>query len=53
MPARWISSCRKQHLIYAAQHQLLRQATLPPRRFDLAAIDGEQLTWLQAAFDAG
>lgn len=42
---------KQQRLIYAAQHYLLRHASPPPCRFDVVALDGEQLTWLQGAFD--
>jgi putative endonuclease len=31
---------------------LLRYASLPPCRFDVVAIEGEQLQWLKAAFNA-
>ncbi|MCY4747070.1 YraN family protein [Pelomonas sp. UHG3] len=48
-----VTARKQQRLIYAAQHYLLRHATPPPCRFDVVAIDGETLTWLQAAFDAG
>jgi putative endonuclease len=44
---------KRQKLIFAAQHYLLRFNTLPPCRFDVVAVDGEQLQWLPAAFDAG
>ncbi|WP_457421309.1 YraN family protein [Roseateles sp. P5_E7] len=44
---------KQQRLIYAAQHYLLRYASPPPCRFDVVALDGDQLTWLKAAFDAG
>lgn len=47
-----ITAQKQQHLIYAAQHYLQRFATLPPCRFDVVAIDGEQLRWLPAAFGA-
>jgi putative endonuclease len=43
---------KRQKLIFAAQHYLLRFNTLPPCRFDVVALDGEQLQWLKAAFDA-
>ena len=43
---------KQQRLIYAARHYLLRHASPPPCRFDVVAIDGDTLTWLQAAFDA-
>ncbi len=44
---------KRQKVIFAAQHYLLRFNTLPPCRFDVVAVDGEQLQWLKAAFDAG
>lgn len=48
-----VTAGKQQRLIYAAQHYLLRHASPPPCRFDVVAIDGETLTWLPAAFDAG
>ena len=48
-----VTARKQQRLVYAAQHYLLRYASPPPCRFDVVAIDGNQLTWLQAAFDAG
>ena len=48
-----VTAKKQQRLIYAAQHYLLRHATPPPCRFDVVAIDGDQLTWLQGAFDTG
>lgn len=43
---------KRRRIVRAAQHYLLRLAVLPPCRFDVVAIDGEALEWLQAAFDA-
>ena len=48
-----VTAKKQQRLIYAAQHYLQRQASPPPCRFDVVAIDGASLTWLQGAFDAG
>ncbi len=48
-----VTARKQQRLIYAAQHYLLRYASPPPCRFDVVAIDGAVLTWLQGAFDAG
>ena len=48
-----VTTRKQQRLIYAAQHYLLRHASPPPCRFDVVALDGAELTWLQAAFDAG
>ena len=48
-----VTASKQAKLIYAAQHYLLQHASPPPCRFDVVAIDGTELTWLQAAFDAG
>ncbi|MBB4844713.1 putative endonuclease [Paucibacter oligotrophus] len=47
-----VGAAKQRRLIYAAQHFLLNQATPPPCRFDVIAIEGEQIEWLQAAFNA-
>ncbi len=47
-----ITGAKRQHLIRAARHYLLRFAAPPACRFDVIAIDGERIDWLQAAFDA-
>ena len=48
-----VGRIKQRRIVYAAQHWLMRQATLPPCRFDVVALDGEHLQWLKAAFDAG
>ena len=48
-----VTAKKQQRLVYAAQHYLLRHASPPPCRFDVVALDGAELTWLQGAFDAG
>ena len=48
-----VSASKQRSLRLAAQHFLLRYASPPPCRFDVLAIDGGQVQWLQAAFDAG
>ena len=48
-----VTARKQRSLIYAARHYLLRHASPPPCRFDVVAIDGAELTWLQGAFDAG
>ena len=48
-----VSASKQAALLFAAQHFLLRHASPPPCRFDVLAIDGDQVQWLQAAFDAG
>ena len=48
-----VGAAKQRSLLLAAQHYLLRVASPPPCRFDVVAIDGDALTWLKAAFDAG
>ena len=48
-----VGGAKQQSLLLAAQHYLLRFASPPPCRFDVLALDGEAIEWLQAAFDAG
>lgn len=43
---------KRRRLLLAAQHYLLRYRQPPPCRFDVVAIDGDQLLWLPGAFDA-
>jgi putative endonuclease len=47
-----VSMAKQRRIVLAAQHYLLRWPSPPPCRFDVVAIDGAQLEWLQAAFDA-
>ena len=47
-----VSPEKQARLVYAAQHYLARMTKLPPCRFDVIAIDGDELAWLRAAFDA-
>lgn len=42
-----ITPAKQRRLLRAAQYFLLRYAALPPCRFDLLAIDGEILSWMQ------
>jgi putative endonuclease len=48
-----ITGSKRRSIVLAAQHYLQRYASPPPCRFDVVAIDGEQIEWLKAAFDAG
>lgn len=43
---------KQRKCIMGAQHYLMSLKTWPPCRFDVIAIDGDELTWLPAAFDA-
>ena len=47
-----VTRTKQRRVVLAAQHFLLGLATPPPCRFDVLAIDGEDIEWLQAAFDA-
>ncbi len=47
-----VGLAKQRSLVFAARHYLARLATPPPCRFDVVAIDGEQLDWLRGAFDA-
>lgn len=47
-----IGWAKQQRIVRAAQHYLLRLAEPPPCRFDVLAIDGDQITWLPGAFTA-
>ena len=42
---------KQRRIVRAAQHYLMGLAVQPPCRFDVVAIDGEDLQWLQGAFD--
>lgn len=48
-----IGHAKRQRIIHAARHYLLRLATLPPCRFDVVTVDGGRIEWLPGAFDAG
>jgi putative endonuclease len=47
-----VSVTKQRRLVYAARHFLSSYANPPPCRFDVVAIDGQQVQWLRAAFDA-
>ena len=47
-----IGTAKQRRIVYAAQHYLLRLASPPPCRFDVVALDGDEVQWLQGAFDA-
>ena len=48
-----VTVSKQRKLIYAARHYLLDQPSPPPCRFDVLALDGDSIEWLQAAFDEG
>lgn len=47
-----VGATKQRSLVLAAQHYLMRLAAPPPCRFDVVAIDGTDVQWLRAAFDA-
>ena len=48
-----ITGAKQRRIVRAAQHYLMVLPVLPPCRFDVVAIDGDQLQWLPGAFEAG
>jgi putative endonuclease len=47
-----VSAAKRASLVFAAQRFLASLRAVPPCRFDVIAIDGEQIEWLKGAFDA-
>ncbi len=47
-----VGATKRRRIVFAARHFLMRQGRPPPCRFDVVAIDGPSLQWIQAAFDA-
>jgi len=47
-----IGASKRQRIVRAAQHYLMRWRHCPPARFDVVLIDGAALQWLPAAFEA-
>jgi putative endonuclease len=47
-----VSASKRASLVFAAQRFIANWAIVPPCRFDVVAIDGDDLQWLKAAFDA-
>jgi len=47
-----ITPAKQRRLLRAAQFYLLRYPAQPACRFDVVAIDGDQLTWLKNAIEA-
>jgi putative endonuclease len=47
-----IGATKQRRLVFAATHYLRRFGSPPPCRFDVVAIDGTEVRWLRAAFDA-
>jgi putative endonuclease len=47
-----VTLAKQRRIVRAARHFLLQQPVPPPCRFDVVAIEGAELNWLQGAFDA-
>ncbi|WP_370680051.1 YraN family protein [Comamonas sp. GB3 AK4-5] len=47
-----IDATKRRRIVLAARHWLARQPSLPRCRFDAVLVQGMQLQWLEAAFDA-
>ncbi len=47
-----VTTPKQRRIVFAARHFLMRFAAPPACRFDVVLIEGDQLTWLRAAFDA-
>jgi putative endonuclease len=47
-----VGQAKRRRLIYAARCWLAGQAAVPPIRFDVIAIDGQHIQWIQGAFTA-
>ncbi len=46
-----VDSPKRARLVYAARTYLAQLDRVPPCRFDVVAVDGDRVEWLQAAFD--
>ena len=47
-----VTATKQRRIILAAQHYLLRHSVPPPCRFDVVAIEGGNIEWIQGAFSA-
>ena len=47
-----VSAAKRASLVFAAQRFIATLPVPPPCRFDVVAIDGADVEWLKAAFDA-
>ena len=47
-----VGGVKQRRIVFAARHYLLRLHEPPPCRFDVVAIDGDELSWLKGAFGA-
>jgi len=47
-----ITTQKVRRIVFAARHFLLKLRQTPPCRFDVVALEGDDLHWYKAAFDA-
>ena len=47
-----VTATKQRRIILAAQHYLLRYGNPPACRFDVVAIEGGDIAWIQGAFSA-
>lgn len=47
-----VTHVKQRRIVFAARHFLLKLRQVPPCRFDVIAVEGDDLNWLKAAFDA-
>ncbi len=46
-----VSHVKRQRIIFAARHYLMRLSQPPPCRFDVVSVEGGAIEWLRGAFD--
>jgi putative endonuclease len=44
---------KRRRIVFAARHYLMRRVTPPACRFDVISMEGGNIHWMRAAFDAG
>ncbi|MDB5944598.1 MAG: hypothetical protein JWQ13_4164 [Ramlibacter sp.] len=47
-----VGAVKQRRIVFAARHYLMRLPKQPPCRFDVVAVQGGEIEWLRAAFDA-
>jgi len=47
-----VTFVKQRRIVFAARHYLLKMRQPPPCRFDVIALEGDELHWFKAAFDA-
>jgi putative endonuclease len=48
-----VTATKQRRIAFAARHYLSRLVQLPACRFDVVAIEGDTLQWIQGAFEPG